>query len=201
MNRQFAIYLVLGLAAFGYTPESRAEAPDFGICEGKSGAAWGLCRAGVAAGCADDSGNSRACREIEDQYTDVTGEVPPWDAPPPATCPCDFTLVPKTNPPWSPGASDPIQFTCPLAADGGRDVLITDRHVQAGTHTEVLYFFEPGLLFHGCHSYLDGIKVEEDIYMSEAEQAACQSEAIAYGQALKAVLGAEVDDACSPLLP
>lgn len=201
MYRAMTICLTIGISALAITPGVRAAAPDFSICEGLSGAAWGLCRAGVAAGCADDSGNSRACREIEDQYTDVTGLVPPWDAPPQATCSCDFSLVPKSSPPWSPDPSNPVSFTCPEAEDGGRNVLITD--VDAAPHpndTVVEYFFQDAS-FHVCQTFMDGEMVGSEAYMSEAVQAACQADAIAYGQALKALLGADVDDACTPTLP
>ena len=57
-------------------PAANAAAPDFSICEGLSGVAGGLCRAGVAVGC--DQHASRACERIEAQYTDRTGEDPPW---------------------------------------------------------------------------------------------------------------------------
>lgn len=202
MKGLFAICLTLGFAALVTAPEVYADKPDFSICDGTSGAAWGLCRAGVAAGCADDSGNSRACREIEEEYTNVTGEVPPWNAPPPATCPCDFSLVPKTNPPWSPSPSDPVRFTCPTASDGGRDVFITDFDSAWPNQTEVAYFIESaGFGFHVCETRVDGAIVESEFWMTEAEQAACEADAIDYGQALKAALGTDVDDACTPTLP
>jgi len=55
---------------------ANAAPPDFSICEGLTGVAGGLCRAGVAVGC--DQHASRACERIEAQYTDRTGEDPPW---------------------------------------------------------------------------------------------------------------------------
>jgi hypothetical protein len=84
---------------------AQADPPDFTICDGLSGAAWGLCRAGVAVGCADDppSGNSEACMSIEDNYAAVSGEDAPWIAPPLPPCPCDYSIVPQTETEWTTG--------------------------------------------------------------------------------------------------
>ncbi|MDX1400384.1 MAG: hypothetical protein R3245_00535, partial [Kiloniellales bacterium] len=109
---------VLGGVALFAPQMSRAAPPDFSICDGLSGAAWGLCRAGVAVGCADEppTGNPEACMSIEDNYAAVTGEDPPWIAPPLPHCPCDYSTVPQTEAEWTTGIFGTfveIFFSCP----------------------------------------------------------------------------------------
>lgn len=200
MLNKTMIVILLGMSLVVQPSAARAESPDFSDCDGMTGAAWGLCRAGVAAGCADGTGNSKACRQIEDTYTDVTGEPFPWNAPPPPTCPCDYSAIAKANPPWSPGVSEPIRFTCPLTVDGGRDVEIYDYLSAEVDDTRVVFYYVVDS-YHVCESRVDGVTVNDHVGMSEPVQAVCQADAIAYGQALKLALGSDVDDACTPILP
>ena len=52
------------------TPATAAP-PDFSICDGLTGAEWGLCRGGVAAGCADGTGDPTSCMMIEDNFAAI----------------------------------------------------------------------------------------------------------------------------------
>ena len=52
-------------------------AQDFTLCDGLRGAAFGLCRAGVAVGCDVDDTQS-SCDQIAAQFEQITGEQPPW---------------------------------------------------------------------------------------------------------------------------
>ncbi len=106
------------------TPAS-ADPPDFSICDGLSGAAWGLCRGGVAAGCADGTGNPTACMRIEENYRSVTGEDAPWITPP-VTCPCDYLTDVPIATEWAvcnkrvfkcPGDTATFQAVLPVTPD------------------------------------------------------------------------------------
>jgi hypothetical protein len=54
-------------------------------CQGLSGAAFGMCAAAIAVGC-DGETVAAGCERIEDNFTQITGEVPPWTPLP--KCPC-----------------------------------------------------------------------------------------------------------------
>ena len=57
------------------------------VCDGQSGAAYGLCIAYCEAmDCDSDipKADDTACAKIEDCYKQITGDVPPWSA----ECPC-----------------------------------------------------------------------------------------------------------------
>ncbi len=83
-NRLFRhILLVTGIGLILFTSDP-AQGEDFSLCDDLTGAAKGLCHAGVAAGCADGIGNLNACASIEETFIDVTGDVAPWVVP----CPC-----------------------------------------------------------------------------------------------------------------
>lgn len=63
-------------------------------CEGFTGAAFGLCQAAYAVGCDDPNNQSPGCTKIETQFSNITGDTPPWSLPP---CPCgtssDFITI------------------------------------------------------------------------------------------------------------
>lgn len=50
---------------------------DFSLCDGLYGAAFGLCRSGIAVGC-DLDDTQPACSQIAEQFEQITGELPPW---------------------------------------------------------------------------------------------------------------------------
>jgi hypothetical protein len=107
MSKVSSLIFIPLIIIFLYVVPVQAAPPDFSICEGLSGAARGLCRAGVSAGCADDTGNPGACERIEINFVDVTGDLPPWLAPP-TLCPCDYpSLVPLTAEAWSDADGNP----------------------------------------------------------------------------------------------
>ena len=86
INIVFVMMVMTAVAIFSLL--SSAQAPDLSICNGQQGAALGLCRAAVAAGC-DDSGNqSTNCMRIARNFTRRTGNNPPWLLP---SCPCFST--------------------------------------------------------------------------------------------------------------
>lgn len=73
------ICLVVAVTTLLAVPDVVAQGqPDFSICDGLQGAVFGLCRAGVAAGCADGSAAGAACASIEDQYAIIAGSQAPW---------------------------------------------------------------------------------------------------------------------------
>ena len=86
------------------------QTPDFSVCEGLTGAAWGLCRGGVAAGCADRTGSPTACAIIEENYRSVTGNDAPWITPP-VTCPCDYATDVPIDTAWD--TVTQAAFFCP----------------------------------------------------------------------------------------
>ena len=58
---------------------------DNGLCSDLEGAAHGLCTAASRIGCGTDAEkNSNACAKIEENYFQITGELPPWLV----SCPC-----------------------------------------------------------------------------------------------------------------
>ncbi len=64
------------LNVFGIS--SRVVAQDFSICDGFQGLQAGLCRAGAAIGCSEESADHPACIKIEETFVELTGENPPW---------------------------------------------------------------------------------------------------------------------------
>ena len=53
-------------------------------CHGLSGAAFGMCAAAIAVGCDDPATTKPGCVTIEENFTQITGEEPPWTV----ACPC-----------------------------------------------------------------------------------------------------------------
>lgn len=76
MTNRFTAHSLLFAISSLFTSSVFSAAPDFSICEGITGVAKGLCRAGIAVGC--DQQTSQACQNIEDQYMAQTGNPPPW---------------------------------------------------------------------------------------------------------------------------
>jgi hypothetical protein len=180
------------------TPVS-AGPPDFSVCYGLSGAGWGLCRAGVAAGCADGTGDPASCENIEDQYLQVTGNLSPWIEPP-ATCPCDFNVLPKTSPPWSGTLEEPIEFICDLGLSAG--FYTNDEMPLTSIFVSTTGYVPPGE-FSGYYCNIienDSWLIEVEILTTEVFDA-CFQDVIKYGQAFKA-LNPEIpiDDKCTPKL-
>lgn len=133
MFKFFSIFAALSGLALVSTGTARAEPSDFSICDGLSGVALGLCRAGVVVGCADEppTGSMTACMEIEDNYEMTTGGPVPWTPLP--ECPCDYSLVPMDPVAWQ--SADGfliINYECPLfpgvtgfSASDGRPAFLT----------------------------------------------------------------------------
>ncbi len=65
------------LLTIGLFPANAAP-PDTSVCDGQKGAAWGLCRAGVAIGCDVDS-SQNGCTSVAEQFEKVAGSPPPWE--------------------------------------------------------------------------------------------------------------------------
>jgi len=57
-------------------------------CAGLTGAALGLCAAATAVGCDGSDTQAAGCTNIAEQFTQITGETPPWALP---ECPCGST--------------------------------------------------------------------------------------------------------------
>lgn len=171
-----------------------AAPQDFSMCEGLSGAEWGICRAGVAAGCADGAGNANACDEIESTYESVSGSLPPWIEPP-VECPCDYSLVPKTEDIWIVGTDGLIDFLCgdnsAYVATSGSDGLSL---VNVGLDLESVL---------GCGAAYGGETLVYVSPLTTEQQEACVAAVIDYGQELKALISDVAilfDDRCTPTL-
>jgi hypothetical protein len=74
-----AIYVI------GFAGNANAGPNTDPRCDGLSGAAYGMCTAAIAVGCDDKTATNPGCDTIEEKFTQVTGETPPWTLPP---CPC-----------------------------------------------------------------------------------------------------------------
>ncbi len=150
--------------------------PDFSLCDGLSGVARGLCRAGIAAGCADGTGNAMACMSIEENFVDATGELPPWLTPG-VDCPCDYSTVPQTAVAWSDGAGNPkvIVLSCDSTEAALQAVNPTPQLpvVNAIVTTEV----PPQLICQAVPQSGAGHVVGE---LTTEELAACRGEVLAY---------------------
>ena len=77
MNSKIVSILMAMMIVAIFSLPSSAQAPDFSICSGQQGAAFGLCRGGVAVGC-DVDDNSSACASIAEQFKQITGALPPY---------------------------------------------------------------------------------------------------------------------------
>jgi hypothetical protein len=72
------VIAAVAVTVFTVTPQPLSAAPpDFSACDGLTGPALGLCKAGVAVGCDVDS-NNEACRSIAEQFEEATGNPPPY---------------------------------------------------------------------------------------------------------------------------
>ena len=110
----FTILTAMTVIAIFSIPSS-AQLADFSICDDEQGAAFGLCRGGVAVGCdVDDS--SVGCTMIAEQFEQITGSSPPYDD--------GVSISPSSSP-----AGGAFFITDTLGRIGGSDFVV---------------FFEPG---------------------------------------------------------
>ena len=75
-TKNILITMLLAIATI-FSPPLLAQSPNFMICDDMQGAAFGLCRGGVAVGC-DVDGNSNPCEMIAEQYVKISGSLPPY---------------------------------------------------------------------------------------------------------------------------
>ena len=66
-SKYFPVYWALAVASL-LIPNTVTAQPNFSLCDGLKGAAWGLCRGGVAVGCDTDEGPAEACAVIESNF-------------------------------------------------------------------------------------------------------------------------------------
>lgn len=184
--------IVISLASVAPSSNSAiAQPPDFSICDGLTGAAWGLCRGGVAAGCADGTGNPTACMSIADNFRSVTGEDPPWITPP-VTCPCDYVADVPIGTEWA--FVTQAVFSCP----GDVAYLQAVLPLPQIPVVNAIRTTEPRPICQAVAA--DGSGNVREI--SEDELAVCRADVIDYG--LAAILAnptLPVEDTCSPTLP
>ncbi len=198
MLKYLMLAVVSGLIILASEP-ARAEGADSSPCAALSGAAWGLCSAGIAVGCHVGKGDLRACTQIEESFLRVAGREAPWIVPP-AECPCDFSVIPKTSPPWGAGTSDPVRFQCPSFP--GPTVLQSFAR-SAGT---IVHITVDAFLPISC-SYLEqvdwrAIKVLVRVPIDQEEAMACRRDIITYGRKLMLLNPTvPINDTCSPTLP
>jgi hypothetical protein len=177
-----AIVVSLGGLALVSTGTARADSPDFSVCDGLPRGAAGLCRAGVAVGCADElpSGNLMACQEIEEQYRDVAGTEPPWLA---APCPCAISTFPTAL--WPSNELADVLFSCPPLPE----VTELDGQAPEGVFIYMQVGFRApwGLVCDIADGTDSGTFNElEEISISTGSAASCRQDLIAYGNALAA---------------
>ena len=171
-----------------------AAPPDFAICEGLTGAAWGLCRGGVAAGCADGTGNPTACMRIEDNFVSVTGVDAPWITPT-VTCPCDYMVDVPIDTAWAGVAR--AGFSCPpLEASV---VAASEEPQTPQVAASITNQTPPQRICLTAPTPDAGVTIP----ISDAELSLCRDDVIQYGLSLLAaeVPGLTIDDACSETLP
>ena len=90
MSNSLFRYVVwsLFLGSILAAPSAWSQQSDTTVCDGLTGAAWGLCRSAVTVGCDDPTHqNEKACENIAKSFKQVTGDEPSWLNP----CPCGFT--------------------------------------------------------------------------------------------------------------
>ncbi len=178
---------------------AKAEGADSSPCAALSGAPWGLCSAGIAVGCHVGKGDPRSCRQIEKSFLRVAGREAPWVVPP-AECPCDFSVIPKTSPPWVAGTSNPISFQCPSFPG---PTVLQSFVLAAGT---IVHITVDAVLPMSC-SYLEqaderAITDSLRIPLAQEQAMACRQEIITYGRKFMLLNPTvPIDDACSPTLP
>ena len=188
MLKALSIVAALSGLALVSTGTVRADPADFSLCDGLPRGAAGLCRAGVAVGCADvpPSGSPTACEEIERHYREVAGTEPPWLA---APCPCSISTFPTTL--WPIMAEAEVLFSCPL--------LPARTFLDGQAPTGILILMQVGL---SPPSTGFACRIEDgtdtglfneffaDIGASAA--GSCRQDLIAYGNALAAVFDDDI---------
>ncbi len=196
MLKALVFAAVLGSLALFSPGKAAAEAPDFSICDGLTGAAWGLCRAGVAAGCADGTGGTTPCTRIEDMFFDVAGVDAPWIAPP-AACPCDYAAyVPLTAATWSvAGVPKNLAFNCP--GDEAFFVAVSPLPQLPQVTAIRTTAGDPV-----CQAVPQGSGAGFVSDTTEDEHVVCRRDVISYGTAFKTLFPTHpLTDLCSPTLP
>jgi hypothetical protein len=168
-----------------------AQPPDFSICEGLTGAAWGLCRGGVAAGCADGTGSLTSCAIIEENFRSVTGNDPPWITPP-VTCPCDYATDVPIDTAWD--TVTQAVFSCPGDEASFAAVLPLPQFPQAtAIRTTTGEQICQAVTTSGGNVRGD---LPDDVF------AACRADVVDYGLAVMVANPTlPVNDVCSPTLP
>lgn len=82
MSRRIVLVLGLFSAAIyfiGIASYAEAQKPNTDPrCKGLTGAAYGMCVSAIAIGCDDPENAPQGCTQIEDNFTQITGESPPW---------------------------------------------------------------------------------------------------------------------------
>lgn len=213
------------LMYFAIVTPTSAGPPDFSICDGLIDDAKGVCRAGVAVGCADGTGNPTACENIEAQFLQVTGTEPPWGTPPSA-CPCDFEQLAKSLPPWSATDESPLYFVCSTCMRNLTVFVTEDWSTGIGLWQEGPYGYGgyPGYGYpyggwggpyggwgdegpgasceaiYSCQTLSDGDEVNYATNLTVEEAEACAQDVIAYAQEFMANNSLPVDDTCTPTL-
>ena len=74
----FIIVFITIMSLSGFA--SGGQKKNFSICDGLSGAAFGLCKGGVAVGCDQEAGSELkpGCEAIEEKFEEVAGSEAPW---------------------------------------------------------------------------------------------------------------------------
>lgn len=75
--------LAIALAWLATPGVAQAAKKDTSMCAGLTGKAHGLCTAAAALGCGDVTKHQKQCDALGDKFEALTGDTPPWEAPPP----------------------------------------------------------------------------------------------------------------------
>lgn len=166
-----------------------AAPPDFAICDGLTGAARGLCRGGVATGCADGTGNPTACMRIEDNFASVTGTDAPWITPTP-TCLCNYLQHVPINT-WV-GVTDAV-FNCP--GDQAWVIAFSEEFQLPQVTALITEEPSPQPICQAFPHLGGGVNK----FISDAELSVCRDDVIRYGVLLldAAVPGLAIMDRCT----
>jgi len=121
MKARLTLFLALLLlctgAALAQTPDGETPSEET-VCDGESGAAYGLCNAYCEAmDCDSDDAQASetACTKVRDKFTNITGRDLPCEAPP-VICPCND---PAVNQPFADTVAGLREIlSCSIGAEG-----------------------------------------------------------------------------------
>jgi len=77
------LVMAFALAWIAASGDVHAAKKDKSMCDGVANAAKGVCTAAAALGCGTSNKHQKQCDVLGDKFEVLTGQLPPWEAPPP----------------------------------------------------------------------------------------------------------------------